>query len=42
MEALFVLTAVIVALVTLDALSLAFGVDSRDGLAEDHLRPTLR
>jgi hypothetical protein len=41
MDSLLVLTAIIVLLVILAALSTAFGVDTRDGFANERLRSGL-
>jgi hypothetical protein len=42
MDALLAFSVIIFALVTLAAASLAFGVDSRDGFADDRIWPSLR
>ena len=41
MDALFALSALLVALVGLGAASLTFGVDSRDGFSDDRLHTTI-
>ena len=41
MDALLALTAIVASLVALSALSLAFGVDSRDGFANERRRSSL-
>ena len=41
MDALLVLTLIVIMLVVLGALSAALGVDSRDGFANDRLRSGL-
>lgn len=42
MEALLALSTILIGSVILAAMSLAFGVDSRDGFAGDELRRSLR
>ena len=42
MDALLVLSTIVFVLVALSALTVAFGVDSRDGFGEDRLRATFR
>jgi hypothetical protein len=42
MDALLTLSTILIALVALAALSASFGVDSRDGFADDRVRRGLR
>jgi hypothetical protein len=42
MDALLALSVIIILLAALAATSITFGVDSREGFADDCLRPTLR
>ena len=42
MDALLVLSAIVITFVLLAMTSLAFGADSRDGFGEDRLRQTIR
>lgn len=42
MDVLLVIFVIMIGLAAVAATSLTFGVDSRDGFADDHLRPTLR
>lgn len=42
MEGLLLLSSIVIGFVLLAMLSLAFGVDSRDGFADDRLRAGLR
>lgn len=42
LDALFVFSIIVIVLIAVAALSSAFGVDSRDGFANERLRSTLR
>ncbi len=42
MDALFVLSAILITLVLIAMTGIAFGADSRDGFGEDRLRQTIR
>ena len=42
MDALFVLSAIVITLVLIAMTSLVLGVESRDGFGEDRLRQTIR
>jgi hypothetical protein len=42
MDAFIIVTLLVIALLASASLSLTFGVDSREGFADDRLQPTLR